>query len=309
MIKNIEIDNFKCFDNIQIETKLLNILTGFSGSGKTSFLEVLYLLTQEKLSKITYNYFDKTSICKDSNRDTILFTLNVNNKILGYKFSYNKQTNKLEPKGNTLDNITCLREELLGFNYLKKDRITPKINHKLHYATSVFPEFGLNGEYIISHLIKEKDLLVDIDFWLNKVTRNIKVNVQTNYKLNRVKLEYKFNSIGYTKLVKPEDLNPEISYYLLLVCCLLLSSLDDILVIEYPEYYLSIESQKKLVELLIITANRGVQLFIETKSKSITDLIKRYVMDETIHQDDVNILEFNNQSNYCRINNKTLNHV
>ena len=45
MIKNIKINNYKCFQNFEIKNfKRINILVGNNNSGKTSLLEALALL-------------------------------------------------------------------------------------------------------------------------------------------------------------------------------------------------------------------------------------------------------------------------
>jgi AAA15 family ATPase/GTPase len=45
MIKNIKINNYKCFKNFEIKAfKRINILVGNNNSGKTSLLEAIALL-------------------------------------------------------------------------------------------------------------------------------------------------------------------------------------------------------------------------------------------------------------------------
>jgi AAA15 family ATPase/GTPase len=45
MIKNIKINNYKCFKNFEIKNfKRINILVGDNNSGKTSLLEAIALL-------------------------------------------------------------------------------------------------------------------------------------------------------------------------------------------------------------------------------------------------------------------------
>jgi AAA15 family ATPase/GTPase len=61
MIKNIKINNYKCFKNFEIKAfKRINILVGNNNSGKTSLLEALALLdpkTFKKQNKLIKNYF------------------------------------------------------------------------------------------------------------------------------------------------------------------------------------------------------------------------------------------------------------
>ena len=61
MIKNIKINNYKCFQNFEIKNfKRINILVGNNNSGKTSLLEALALLDPKvfkKQNKLIKNYF------------------------------------------------------------------------------------------------------------------------------------------------------------------------------------------------------------------------------------------------------------
>ena len=46
MIENVKIDNFRCFSELEItDLKRFNIIVGENASGKSAFLESLYLLS------------------------------------------------------------------------------------------------------------------------------------------------------------------------------------------------------------------------------------------------------------------------
>ena len=46
MITNITLENFKCFRHVSINPKLLTVLIGPNGTGKSSILQALLLLKQ-----------------------------------------------------------------------------------------------------------------------------------------------------------------------------------------------------------------------------------------------------------------------
>lgn len=46
MIKNIALKNFKCFENINITCRELNLFTGINGMGKSTLIQALLLLRQ-----------------------------------------------------------------------------------------------------------------------------------------------------------------------------------------------------------------------------------------------------------------------
>ena len=49
MIREVRIHNFKCFNQIILEMKNVNILTGINGMGKSTIIQSLLLLRQSYL--------------------------------------------------------------------------------------------------------------------------------------------------------------------------------------------------------------------------------------------------------------------
>lgn len=56
MINNINIDNFKCFNELTLPMNKLTLLTGFNASGKSTVLQSLLLLSQALRKNISCNY-------------------------------------------------------------------------------------------------------------------------------------------------------------------------------------------------------------------------------------------------------------
>ena len=55
MIKNITIENFRCFQKTHISNiSQVNLITGRNNSGKTAFLEALYLINSPNVSSIMF---------------------------------------------------------------------------------------------------------------------------------------------------------------------------------------------------------------------------------------------------------------
>ena len=46
MIQNLILNNFKCFDNLELELKPLTLITGINGMGKSSIIQALLMLRQ-----------------------------------------------------------------------------------------------------------------------------------------------------------------------------------------------------------------------------------------------------------------------
>lgn len=46
MVRSIYVKNFKCFENISVECRELNLFTGINGMGKSTIIQALLLLRQ-----------------------------------------------------------------------------------------------------------------------------------------------------------------------------------------------------------------------------------------------------------------------
>ena len=74
-IENIEIKNFKCFDDFKAkEIGHINLIGGKNNSGKTSFMEACYLCLQNTESALTHTIIARNKRnyiyhCKDSEFD------------------------------------------------------------------------------------------------------------------------------------------------------------------------------------------------------------------------------------------------
>ena len=50
MIRNLKLKNFKCFENLDLDLKNVNIFTGINGMGKSTVIQSLLLLEQSRKS-------------------------------------------------------------------------------------------------------------------------------------------------------------------------------------------------------------------------------------------------------------------
>lgn len=50
MITKIELENFKCFDSLELPLKNVTVLTGINGMGKSTVIQALLLLRQSYLA-------------------------------------------------------------------------------------------------------------------------------------------------------------------------------------------------------------------------------------------------------------------
>lgn len=262
MIQSLKITNFEEFQNLDLSIKSLNILDN------SLVLDILRILKGQKEIETKKETF---------------FSLEIDNQKLDFYFYNNK------PIYNTESNIKTFNELIGGFNYLSNTLIQPTKIHKLQYELSAFPNFGLDGSNVFNYLKNNELDITWVNYWLSRLKKGLQINFEIKY--NKVYLGYKFSKIGYSKTLYPKDLDNEIFYFSLYLISLLISEEDEILIIKTPEKYLSSVGQIELGKLLSIAANKGIQLFIETKSMCIRDAIKKQIFNKSI--DKVNVESIN----------------
>ena len=83
MIQNLILNNFKCFDNLELELKPLTLITGINGMGKSSIIQALLMLRQsydtkflEAQGKVLLN----GELVKLVNGNAIRYALNLQNQ-------------------------------------------------------------------------------------------------------------------------------------------------------------------------------------------------------------------------------------
>ncbi|EKV57133.1 putative ATPase [Brachyspira hampsonii 30446] len=121
MIKNLYIENFKCFNKIEInDFKKINFLVGKNNLGKTTILETLMLILSESRINIIENI--KTISRAKENKTEI--------KTLFYNFNYNNNINFNYNKDNKSYNINISP-------ILKDNKIPNDNNIELNYNTII----------------------------------------------------------------------------------------------------------------------------------------------------------------------------
>ena len=132
MIKNIKINNYKCFKNFEIKAfKRINILVGNNNSGKTSLLEALALLDPKTFKQRNKLIF---MICKTR----VEIKLDLNNSVYSLKKIFNDYSIFFN-KRNTEESIFIEAD----FNSVKKDSkndFTVKFENQIIDEIAHFPK-------------------------------------------------------------------------------------------------------------------------------------------------------------------------
>lgn len=292
MIEKLKIDNFKCFDIIDVELKKINIFCGTNSSGKSSAIQTLLLIdncmTEENSLNgqwLNLGQFDEVrnfSVRRDKVKIELLQGSSIYSVVLDE------------------DGIQCLNQ-VKGYkkiNYISANRVGPK--DFFHKITNSKNFIGENAEYLIDYLYKNLTTSVDderifdnksktlehqVNFWLNKIL-NATINLENITSGNIITANYSLNS---NKKVRPYHIGAGISYVIgILILCLVIEK-GKTIILENPEIHLHPKAQSELSSFLCFIAKSGVQLIIETHSDHIFNGVRKEVHKNRISKDDVSI--------------------
>lgn len=319
MINTINLKNFKCFNNIELSLSRLNVLTGLNGMGKSSVIQSILLVKQsnehEELSKkiILNGKYVTLGKCKDilnehADVEEIGIAFAEDNKKMSIVTNYEADSDLIE--------IKCLRGNLLpwmkaGFEYINAERVAPKsVYEQSSLYVDVYNQLGINGQYTTHYLAKHQDDMLDyikigqkvlfrdvIQQWLNEISPNIKINIHNVENSNLSQLNYYYVSDQKSNFYRPVNVGFGITYILPIITALIKAKPSTTLILENPEAHIHPKGQRKMGELIAETAQRGVQIFLETHSDHILNGIRIAVKNQIIKDDDVRLFYFGLKGN------------
>ena len=320
MLNKLHIQNFKSFDDENINLSNLTLFTGSNCSGKSSAIQALLLLAHniDKKDQISNKQASPLSSYKVSLGD--------------FSEIRNRNKNAKDFLIEVIDNSGIARTKIsqdVKHGYIADTIIDTSLiglfdskNRKIHYLSANrigvqdlynkninnFDKYGMLGEFtidylnthrsepLISNLICDNSsptLSTQVDYWLQYI---LKTNIETEeiIKIN--------NGKKTSDYVRPKNIGSGLSYIISIIIMCLSSREDDILIIENPEIHLHPKAQSLLTDFFIFIANAGIQLIIETHSDHIFNGIRKGICKKQIDKNKIAV-------NFFQIDDKTLNTV
>ena len=322
MIEKINISNFKCFKNLELNLGALNLFSGQNGMGKSTVIQALLLLRQSH----KHGYLQQKKVCLNGDYiqlgtgwdilheyaevdmnfgyETIQLNVMENSKSLPIKIKYAKDSDVLY----TVVPYGIRGFSLFGsFEYLNAERTSPQtIYPRSSFHTETMQQLGIHGEFTVHYLSKYQDMSLSWDsctgeektlkgavqYWLNDISPNIKIELQDVDSTDLSKIGYYFADKEKSNTFRPTNIGFGVSYVLPVIVALLKAKRGSIVVIENPEAHLHPKGQRKMGELIAKCASTGVQIFIETHSDHVLNGIRIAVKKSIIKNTDVRLYFF-----------------
>lgn len=322
MIRTIYVKNFKCFEELSVECRLLNLLTGINGMGKSTIIQALLLLRQTSeivmqgranyallngkyvslgtLKDISYWYKKDDEICIliEEDTDRLECRYDVEKKVLPITYKLNKLESEMKSLGGD------------GFEYISAERLGPRRYYDDLEGERYSPaQVGVNGEHAISSLYflgsnlkvyenmkhdKEdsRTLEVQVNAWMSEISPGIKVKAVPYLDANIMGLRYATQSRMGEESTNAVNMGYGVSYVLPVIVALLKAKKGDLLIVENPEAHLHPKGQRQIGELAAKAAANGVQIIMETHSDHVLNGVRLAVKQGKIQPEQVGIHYF-----------------
>lgn len=298
MIRNIELTNFKCFEQVSLRTRQLTIIAGGNAAGKSSVIQSLLLLSQSKDDILTNRRLrieDKLVNLVSSEQiryakselsrvriavyDDALdddFVVTIPDALLAEK----------QPMCSVSENISqALSESSLfstDFVYLYADRLSPKIEYvkgnderfdsRLGDRTGHRTVFRLqealdNNEQVAIETLRrdgKNGVAANVNAWISFIMEStISVRADGNPLGGRANLMFNTPATGSVPALNMAFGN---TYILPIILGVLTARSGSLLIVENPEAHLHPKAQLRMGVFLAIAAQGGLQVFVETHS-------------------------------------------
>lgn len=321
MIKSISLKNFKCFEDINVECRELNLFTGINGMGKSTLIQALLLLRQtyEK-----YNSSDWKRIVLNGNYTNLGTMKDV---AYWYRTEDNIQISILEDElmwecawNENHVNLLLAQDEKIynercslmgeGFEYISAERLGPRRYYD-NLGNEGYQTFqiGTRGEKTVAllnemgsdfriyknmkHFSESSERLdLQVDAWMSEISPGIKISAIPYFEVELMGLRYAVSSSMGEESVNALNMGFGVSYVLPVVVALLKARKGDLIILENPEAHLHPRGQRRIGELIALAAANGVQIIMETHSDHILNGIRLSVKQKNISSGQVNVNYF-----------------
>jgi AAA15 family ATPase/GTPase len=278
-ISNISIENFKCFQNLQIEgIETVNLIGGKNNVGKTAFLEAVEMLvSSNKANDIALNVYNLLMRRQPENIYTHQFE--IDDMQLDFfkenetQFTIYTANKKLKVWIEKTKDIISKTKLFLVLNKEKVSLFTDDMLRGFHRNRQITVD---NVHFIRSTKTSEQDIailygsLVDLDRedFLNdslKIFDDNIISIKQRATENRVILKLKLKDRKMPVLLS--SLGEGINRYIAILCAIWASK-DGFLLIDEIENGIHYTNYKKLWQLIFqASADASCQLFITSHSK------------------------------------------
>ena len=330
MLQQIVLQNFKCFDVLDVSCAPLTLLCGLNGMGKSSVIQSLLVLRQSFQSgalmrgslMLDGSMADLGTgmdvLFQGAEEDVIVFELHGSNvSPCHLSFDYSETADNLKSSGSVElpEPWGAMPPFGGGLFYVSADRTGPQKSYPQSESFAQRGDLGARGEYTLNYLhshesesLAENDprcqdhsnrlLRSVVERWLQEISPGVHLDFEAVRSADTLIPGFSFDQKGdvATRPFRATNVGFGLSY-ILPVLTAMLAPPGTLCLIENPEAHLHPQGQTRMAELAVRAAIAGVQVIVETHSDHFLDGVRISVRDGLITPEQTAIHYFEREGN------------
>lgn len=312
-IRQLRIQNFKCFEDQPFPFGSLTLLSGLNGTGKSSVLQSLLLLRQSFQQRLLQTVglalngdLIQLGTAKDvfyegATTDQFGFDLDFGEQLAGvWRFGYDKVADVVRLASKPVP-AHIYEQNLFGdrFHYLSAERVGPRAFFTMSdYLVREHHQIGVRGEYTphflglfggqkitdprLAHPSENAQILkAQVEAWMGEVSPGVRIELKTYTEVDLISIQFAFVVGGQiSNPYRSTHVGFGITYTLPIVVALLASEPGTLVLLENPEAHLHPSGQFQMGMLMARAAACGVQIVVETHSDHILNGVRVAVREQ-----------------------------
>ena len=330
MLQQIMLQNFKCFDSLDLACAPLTLLCGLNGMGKSSVIQSLLVLRQSFES----GALTRGSLMLDGNMADLGTGMDVlfegaEEDVIGFElhgrdvspcrlsFDYSRTADSLTSSGSAElpESWRAIPPFGGGLFYVNAERTGPQKSYPQSESFAQRGDLGARGEYTLNYLhAHESESLVEndprcqdhpnrqlgslVERWLQEISPGVHLGLEAVRSADALVPGFSFDQKGdvATRPFRATNVGFGLSY-VLPVLTAMLTPPGTLCLVENPEAHLHPRGQTRMAELAVHAAVAGVQVIVETHSDHFLDGVRISVRDGLIAPEQTAIHYFEREGN------------
>lgn len=297
-MERISIRGFKCFDNVTLQLKSVNLLVGHNSIGKSTIIHAILSMKQNPKNPFSGRYINIGKINELYNEytgsDEIAIEATNDDTLVGKVFVQGLDGVVKEFKTLNTNVVYCSAERIGVQDVYDKPLDAIKIGNRCEYAFAYLSEWSATpfkdetSNYVYEDNTKHT-FGGQVDYWLERILGYTVIAEEID-QTELVRVLFRNNKME--SRLRPKNVGTGVTYIAEIIIAAFSCKPGDMLIIENPEIHLHPSGQAEFVEFLSFISSLGIQIVLESHSDHIYNGLRRCIHQGLLSPEDVSVYFF-----------------